>query len=172
MKVKRFDTKECFILTLDQLRKSKISVKTKLPVVFERSICRSREKFHIVQVIFFNIIIYSDGIIFFCILLPKCSQCFYLLIFSLKINKSHYNSQFANTCQRICQLSGRECKPSVNFRFFFKTSTSFFYLSYQPSVQASRQLRIGFKEKPVTKCLLFSALDFALFNLADVLFVH
>ena len=56
MKVKRFDTKECFILTLDQLRKSKISVKTKLPVVFERSICRSREKFHVVQVIFFNII--------------------------------------------------------------------------------------------------------------------
>ena len=158
-KVKRFDTRERYIFTMDQLRKSKFSVKTKLSVEFKRSTCRSREtslksleKFHIEQVKLY-IIFYIDGIIFFCILLSKCSQCLYLLVFSLKINKSHHNSQFMNTCQRIGQLSGRKCKPSVNFRFFFKTSTSFFYLSYQPSVQASRQLRIGFKEKPVTKCL-------------------
>ena len=56
MKVKRFNTKECLIMTLNQLRKSKISVKTMLPAVFERSTCKSREKFHVIQVIFFNII--------------------------------------------------------------------------------------------------------------------
>ncbi len=56
MKVKRFNTKECLIMTLNQLRKSKISVKTMLPAVFERSTWKSREKFHVIQVIFFNII--------------------------------------------------------------------------------------------------------------------